>query len=136
MERLKAARFVNNFSRALPEPEVKSAIAPIVESQLPTNANIGNLGTSNAVLGDSDGPYLHITMTSLGNAALLDALSVVSVQFHVQRWWHSQVALPGYSRMAAQSSSLISCITLKSHEFLLAMGTGCHPGTACRACTG
>jgi len=77
MERLKAARFVNNFSRALPEPEPKAAPPPVVEAQLPTNANIGNLGTSNAVLGDSDGPYLHITMTSLGNSALLDALSVV-----------------------------------------------------------
>lgn len=102
MERLKAARFVNNFSRALPEPEVKAAPSPVVEAQLPTNANIGNLGTSNAVLGDSDGPYLHITMTSLGNAALLDALSVVRILL-VAMWLLLSVVVGKRSSVAAQS---------------------------------
>lgn len=38
---------------------------------------MGNLGASNAALGASDGDYLHIMLTSLGNSALLEALSTV-----------------------------------------------------------
>lgn len=79
MERLKASKFVSNFSRAIPDSEAKANPSPVVESPglFPTHASIGALGTSNAALGASDGEYLHLTITSLGNSALLEALSAV-----------------------------------------------------------
>jgi hypothetical protein len=82
MERFKASKFVpSNWRTAIADSsDGRSSPLPAVEAPLgglPQNANMGNLGPSNAALGASDGDYLHIMLTSLGNSALLEALSAV-----------------------------------------------------------
>lgn len=86
MERFKASKFVpSNWGMRTaitdsPDDSRRSA-SPVVDApplgSFPQNANMGSLGASNAALGASDGDYLHILITSLGNSALLESLSTV-----------------------------------------------------------
>lgn len=87
MERFKASKFVpSNWgmrSAITDSPEnARRSTSPAVDAAplgtLPQHTNMGSLGTTNAALGASDGDYLHIMLTSLGNSALLEALSTVS----------------------------------------------------------
>ena len=80
MERFKASKFVPSNWRSTTTDSPENRQPPAAEAPLgilPQNANMGSLGASNAALGASDGDYLHIALTSLGNSALLEALSTV-----------------------------------------------------------
>jgi hypothetical protein len=77
MDRLKTSRLVSNVRGVLGPSERSAPLQIEASGMLPVNANMGSLGTSNAVLGDMDGDALSVVLTCLGNSSLLPAIKEV-----------------------------------------------------------